>query len=178
MPGIEFTCTATIHILGLGVTHLCESDDPGRVIDHIHREGGLAVLAHPAKRAYPLDPDWIARLDGCEIWNNQDGKWLPQVRAIRVFRTLAGHAPGLLAFAGLDLHRANSFSRVANLVQSAGFTQEDILASLKAGRFTIAGRLLRLPASGEIGPVKMAFIIVGRSLLNAIRWLRDLLLGP
>ena len=170
IPGIEFTCTATIHILGIGVTSLCESEDPSVVIDYIHARGGLAVLAHPSNKDYPIEPSWVAKLDGCEIWNNRHGKWLPQMEAIRKFHDLARHAPGLKAFAGLDLHGPGGYSQVYMAVRTDALTQEAVASAFQSGNYTMGAHFVSLPACGRPGALRSLYIALFRTLLNGARW--------
>jgi predicted metal-dependent phosphoesterase TrpH len=177
IPGMEFTCTGTIHILGLGVTSACSSQDPSTVIEHIHSHGGVAVLAHPSNKAYPIDPAWVARLDGCEIWNNRQGKWLPQLHAIRKFEELHEYAPDLLAYAGLDLHGLAGYSHVAMYVDSTGLVKADVLSALRDGQFVVGNYLMKIPASGAQSNFKVMVLTIARSALNMLRRLRDVISG-
>lgn len=173
IPGIEFTCESSIHILGLGVTRLCPDTEPAAVIDHIRGQGGLSILAHPSLRPYPLKPEWFSKLDGCEIWNNRQGKWLPQLHAIRTFQGVATHAAGLLAFAGLDLHGTGGYSQVDATVEAEQFTAQAILQSLRAGRYSTGSRWLRVESNGHLGLLELSYVVIFRSTLNALRWMRD-----
>jgi hypothetical protein len=170
IPGIEFNCTGTIHILGLGVTQLCASDDPSQVIDHVHACHGLAVLAHPSNKDYPIDVAWVKKLDGCEIWNNRHGKWLPQMHAVRKFGELSRCAPGLKAFAGLDLHGPKGYSHVAMVVRANSMTRDAVFEALRAGEYTAGGRFLTIRAYGRIGFFQKLYLIAFRTLLNIARW--------
>lgn len=175
IPGIEFTCVATLHIMGLGVTAPCPSDDPAVVIDHIHAHGGVAVLAHPNIKPYPLEASWVRTLNGCELFNvSNEGKYLPQIGSLRTFARLQRWHPQLLAFAGLDLHRLSSFYRVALTVEAAEIDRVAILSSLRRGQYTITSRFFGVPSSGRLSPWYYAYVWCGRSLLNVGRWLRDI----
>ena len=73
---------------------------PGEAIAAIHSAGGLAVLAHPGKRA---DDEWIRELselglDGLEVWHPEHGP-----TEARHFRRLARRLQ-LLATGGSDWH--------------------------------------------------------------------------
>jgi hypothetical protein len=169
IPGIEFTCTATIHILGIGVTSLCGSEDPSIVIDHVHAHDGLAVLAHPSNKDYPIDPAWVAKLDGCEIWNNRHGKWLPQLHSISKFRDLARFAPALKAYAGLDLHGPGGYSHVYMAVTVRELAREEVVRAVRSGSFVNGGHLVSLPADGRPGAIRYLYVSVFRTALNAAR---------
>lgn len=170
IPGIEFNCTGTIHILGIGVTKLCASEDPTTVVDHIQSCGGLAVLAHPSNKDYPIDVAWVKKLDGCEIWNNRHGKWLPQMHAVRKFEELSRAAPGLKAFAGLDLHSPVGYSHVAMEVEADSTARDELFGALREGDYSLVGQSLRIRSDGRVGRFEWIYLIVVRSLLNFARW--------
>jgi len=79
LPGLEFECRGRMHIVGYGVDKLVASADPVEVIDHIARNGGVSVIAHPAPEHLPTIPS-LARLpDGIEVWNTKsDGPTAPR----------------------------------------------------------------------------------------------------
>jgi hypothetical protein len=176
IPGIEFTCSDNIHILGLGVISVCRHSRPSDVIDHIHYNGGVAILAHPANRNYPFDQEWVRKLDGSEIWNlSNEGKFLPQIESIKIYRKLMGTNENLKAFSGLDLHRKVSFYYISTTVYAESKTKGDVLNSLKKGAFKIESRFFRTGSGGQISPLYFFVIFIFRKLLNCVRWLRDFL---
>src|SRR6478672_7400008 len=42
VPGLEFSCTDRMHIIGYGVTALTGDAEPSAVIAHIRRSGGIS----------------------------------------------------------------------------------------------------------------------------------------
>lgn len=175
IPGIEFRCHYDIDILGFGVTQTTEHEEPGRVIDHIHEYGGVAVWAHPYKEKYVIDESWVKKLDGSEIYNTgNEGKLLPQMKTIRKFRQLSAWNPNLKAFTGLDLHRKKGFMQLSTEVFCENNNREEILAALRDGRFRSRSLVFNVDSSGKIKPYYLAFMAILRNLLNGVRWLRDL----
>jgi hypothetical protein len=174
--GIEFACHQMIHILGLGVTNPCEHDDPDKVIDHIHCHGGIAVLAHPSIKNYPINKSWVEKLDCCEIWNiGNEGKFLPQIESIKKFRELSIINPNLRACCGLDLHHKSDFYEISTIVFVENQDKQDILAALRKGDFKTESPFFSINSHAEINPLRLFCIIVFRKLLNGFRWLRDLI---
>ena len=172
LPGIEFRCHDSIDILGYGVTRTCDSDDPVTIIKHIKSHGGVAVWAHPTVKEYPIDREWIERLDGFEIWNSgNEGKLMPQIRTLKKYWRLKKWNLQLKAFCGLDLHRKSTYDAVFIEVEAGG--RNEILAALARGDYVSRGRLLRLNSMAEINPFYLMFIYGVRYLLSAVRWFRD-----
>ena len=175
IPGLEFSCRDDLHILGLGVSKTSESDDPLEVTHHIHKQGGVAVLAHPTKKEYSLDGAWIEELDGVEIWNSAyDGKFLPQAESIKTFKKLAEQNPHLKPFAGMDLHREKDYYNVALRVKENDLNQAQILKDLKKGNFTVESAFFNVKPGMQISPVSLLFVSAFRKVLNVVRRLRDL----
>src|SRR5437762_591284 len=56
------------HLIALGITDLVDFDQPVRgAIDDIHRQGGVAIAAHPVRESWPAyDAAAMERLDGAE----------------------------------------------------------------------------------------------------------------
>ena len=172
IPGIEFRCHDSIDILGYGVTRTCGSDDPGTIIEHIKNRGGVAVWAHPTVKDYPIDREWIEKLDGFEIWNSgNEGKLMPQIRTLKMYRRLKKWNPQLKAYCGLDLHRKTTYDAV--FIEVVAGNREEILAAMRRGDYRSRGRLLRLNSMARINPFCLIFIYSVRYLLSAVRWIRD-----
>ncbi|UPM42426.1 PHP domain-containing protein [Halocatena salina] len=74
IPGVEVT-TSQGHLLALGVETPPAPDDPLSVIEHVHEQGGVAILSHPFDRLreeYTTDLDAIAdAVDAVEVSNSR-----------------------------------------------------------------------------------------------------------
>ncbi len=176
IPGLEFRCRDDLHILGFGVSKIFECDDPSKVIDHIRRQGGVAILAHPTKKNYALDRVWIEKLDGAEIWNlAYDGKFLPQAESIRMHRKLAEHNPGLKPFAGMDLHQKKDYYDIVLKIEGQNLSQNQILKNLKEGDFTLESMFFKIKPGIGISRAFLLIMFAFRKALNLGRKLRDLL---
>jgi hypothetical protein len=175
IPGLEFGCRDELHILGLGVSRISESDDPLEVVRHIRQQGGVAVLAHPTKKEYSLDGAWIGELDGVEIWNSAyDGKFLPQAKSIRTFKELAQKNPHLKPFAGMDLHQEKNYYDVTLKINRNGLNRNQILKDLKEGNFTLESTFFKMKPGIRINRISLLIIFAFRKVLNLARKMRDL----
>ena len=178
IPGIEYRCVHDIDILGYGSTITCDSEDPVKVIEHIQSHGGVAVWAHPTIRNYPVDDNWIKKLDGYEIWNNgNDGKFLPQIRPLRMYQKYRDLSPNLKAFCGLDLHRKVNFRYISTIVTASTNDPAAILKALREGAFTTESRFFDVDSLASIGQFKKGWIYSARSILNVVRNVRNMLSG-
>ncbi len=173
IPGIEFRCHDNIDILGYGVTRTCDSDDPATVIDHINDHGGVAVFAHPTVRDYPIEKDWVCLLHGAEIWNLQEGKYLPQVVSMERFRLFQRWQPEIMAFCGLDFHRQKSYYPVVNVVTAESNDKNSILKALLEGDFHAESPYFNIGPDGAMNPLKRSFIYIFSSILNMVRNTRE-----
>lgn len=177
IPGLEFRCRDDLHILGLGVNKTLESDDPLKVIHHINQQRGVAVLAHPTKKNYAWDKAWVEKLDGAEIWNlAYDGKFLPQVESIRMFKKLAQHNPGLKPFAGMDLHQKKSYYHIAIRLNRENVNQSQILQDLREGNFTLESTFFNIRPGIGVSRASFLIMFISRKVLNLARKLRDVLI--
>jgi hypothetical protein len=150
VPGIE--CEATpreVHVLAYNVRRVIRSRDAGAIAREAVAAGGLAVLAHPghAGAFLHVDDDAFGALTGVEIWNGKaDGRWSPDWRVAARLRALRARHPHLVAFAGADLHRLESYAGLGLTVDVDAPTVAGLLAGLRDGRFRLTGAALSLDA--------------------------------
>ncbi len=173
IPGIEFSCRRRLHVLGLGVITPIDSDDPLVVADHIRREGGVAVVAHPVAYGADHPEDLALRVDGLEVWNITKDGWLaPGRESVRLWRRWRTLNPGLRGYAALDLHALDSPADLYLVVEAAGLTPAAVLTALRSGTLELRGRFLGL--TGDRPPPRawehtLAFLSDTYSNLRAAR---------
>ena len=151
VPGLEFGCERKMHVLGYGVTKLCATTDPQRIIEFIEQESGISVIAHPRDDAF----DWIESFDllpmGVETWNSKyDGRYAPRGRTFRLLRRLQLRRPEMRAFYGQDLHWRKQFHGLFTVADVKDPTADEILAALRRGAFHGLKAELELPSSGVL----------------------------
>jgi hypothetical protein len=175
IPGIEFRCHHDIDIMGFGVIRTCEYETPRKVIDHIKNCGGVAVWAHPSYRDYPVEKEWLEKLDGAEIWNQiHDTRYMPRDRSIRRYDELRNYDSNLMAYCGLDMHTANNFFFMSTEVKVQNNSLKEILAALKDGSFRTRSRYFNINSNGKMTPLYRSYIWVFNRLIDMAKWLRDL----
>lgn len=175
IPGIEFRCKYDIDILGLGVYQTIESDDLGIVIDHIHANSGVAIFAHPNQESYIIEKNWVSKLDGVEIFNHKEGKLLPHISTIKLCNKMQKWHPKLNIHIGLDLHHLRGFMFLSTTVQADKNDRNEILDALKTGEFTNESAFFNVGSDGQLDTFYLLYIYLFRTVLNFIRWLRDIL---
>ena len=176
IPGIEFSCTNGLHMVGLGVEHHTTETDPLRVARFIRDHGGVAIVAHPSRYDYRL-PDGIASVvDGVEIWNSgYDGRFAPNARSMACLRALRRENPSLLGFGGQDLHRVPERWAVELRIECAALRRELLLDALRAGTFEVANPYFSVDPRRDASVLVRAKFGLVRSLYTLARSLRDYL---
>jgi histidinol phosphatase-like PHP family hydrolase len=178
VPSIEYTCTDRIDIMGIGLETITNETDPKTVVEHIHKNNGLAILCHPTKLDYTFERDWVQHLDGVELWNvGYDGKFLPQRNSIQVYRRLRRWKRDMLAFFGLDLHGPSGFYDLSLWIDSEDYHPDRVVPALKAGRYICSSRFLSILSQPPLTTGSVFVISVFRTVLNIVRSLRDLVIG-
>jgi hypothetical protein len=163
IPGLELAFDRNrVHLLAFGVRRFIDSTAPAcsfrELIDRIHEEGGLAVLAHPSHNGAieRVPASDLTRLNGIEVWNVKNGnKFCPdagELRALRNIRVTTSHS---WAFGGLDLHHTTKFVRLAARVQLDQLNREAVLAGLRTGRFATVGRYTTIASDGSVGRLRL-----------------------
>jgi predicted metal-dependent phosphoesterase TrpH len=151
VPGIEYSdASNTIHVLTWGTnTVLGEALPTSELLKKVELAGGVAVLAHPDRKAAwkQFDSHWVANLLGIEVWNRKTDGWAPSRNAPPLF---AGTS--LLPFVGMDFHTRRQLFPLAMELEVQGLvTESSVLESLRSRhcRPTALGRPVEefLPSS-------------------------------
>jgi hypothetical protein len=177
IPGIEFAANNDIHILGIGVVGLIRKNDPVAVVEEIHEQGGLAILAHPKRIRWECPTDVLLAVDAAEIWNvRYDGKYLPPPEALSGFRKTQQINPRLLAVASQDFHQTASFYNVAVEMDGQSLTPEGILRNLRQGRYAIRSRFFRADSGARLSRMEALYLRLLSPQLNNMRKARSFFL--
>ena len=130
VPGIEYSDAENrVHVLVWGpVPFLGENLATSEMLEKVRAAGGLAVLAHPSRRAVwkTFDPAWADRLLGIEAWNRKYDGWAPSQTAPELLKKT-----GAVPFVGLDFHtQRQSFPLTMVLNIEGTVTEENVLKCL------------------------------------------------
>jgi hypothetical protein len=124
VPGMEYSdADNRIHILVWGpVPFLGEAQSTISVLEAVAAHGGIAVFAHARRRnAWQcVEPNWIERLWGIEIWNRKYDGFAPGQIALAM-RERSGCTP----FVGLDFHTSRQLFPLTMTLEMADPINED-----------------------------------------------------
>jgi hypothetical protein len=175
IPGVEFSLGEKLHLLGLGITRLTPGREACDVARFIRDEGGVAVVAHPARYRYVVPEELAASVSGIEVWNGgYDGRFVPDDRVLRLWQSLKARHPLLLAFGGPDLHRLTDHGQVKVSLACEAPTRDGVMRALRDGRFVVANGCFTLDARVVPGPARLAAIMAVRRLYETLRRARNL----
>ena len=142
VPGIEYSDTDnTVHILVWGsVPFLGEGIETSELLGRVRTADGVAVFAHPARRAAwkRFDPAWTALLSGIEIWNRKTDGWIPSRQGRALLRNTTA-----VPFVGLDFHDDNQWFPLVMQLDITGLPSEELVVNC------IRQRKLRATAFGS-----------------------------
>jgi hypothetical protein len=141
LVGEEVT-TNKYHIHGIGLTRRLDASLPlDQVLDEIHRQGAVAIAAHPVKRFWPSLVPARARFDGAEVmhpmaYGSRSGAWSwEQMRDYYLDARRAGQP--LTAIGSSDYHGFSILGICRTLVFARGDDERSVLDALKAGRTVV-----------------------------------------
>jgi hypothetical protein len=147
LVGEEIT-TRDYHVHGVGLTERVDASLPlDRVIDEVHRQGGIMIAAHPVKRFWPALVPARARFDAAEVmhplaFGGRGGGWRwEEMRQYYEDARTSGQK--LTAVAASDYHFGSPLGVVRTLVFARSEREEDVLAALREGKtvvFDLEGR--------------------------------------
>lgn len=124
VPGIEYADPQNVvHILVWGpVPFLGENLQTIDLLKGVQQANGIAVMAHPARRAAwkIFEPIWCDYLLGMEVWNRKADGWSPSVEAERLIR-----GTNLVPFVCLDFHAKNQMFPLSMAMHIEGAVTED-----------------------------------------------------
>ena len=135
IPGLEFICDNNLHILGLGIEKNFVGSDPEGIIDQIHANNGLAVLAHI--KIYDSIPiKKLRNLDGVEIWNSRyDGRFAPPLKHFSILKKFREENNNILGYGGIDLHNDYEFGKLSICLNLEEMSSRNVVDALKKGNF-------------------------------------------
>jgi hypothetical protein len=176
IPGIEYSSPDNaVHLLTWGLGKFLAAHRPvAETLRAVRAAGGIAVLAHPVRRAAwrLYDDDWAPDLTAIELWNRKSDGIAWGSEALELLRRT-----GLPATVGQDFHRLRQLYPLTLRID-AGHEPDDpdalearIVAALAAGHFTPEAfrRPLRTP-DGVLRPGPHAgFERLRRGLRDRIR---------
>jgi predicted metal-dependent phosphoesterase TrpH len=141
VPGIEYSdADNRVHVPVWGVDEFLGAGRPtAELLAAVRERGGVAVLAHPARRQAwrALSDATLALADGIEVWNRKYDGWAPSAEALELARRT-----GLRPYVGLDFHTARQFFPLA---LAAPGESGSVVDALRDGR--LEPTALRLPAA-------------------------------
>ena len=150
VPGLEFPVRGGFHLLGFSIRTFEPIVDPVAAVRFIRDQGGLAVLAHPAryKGVWP-DDAMLAELDGIEVWNARyDGRFVPSERVLAASEAVIKRQPHLARYCGQDLHATHSHRMVVVKAQAAD--ADELVGKLRIGEATLGAATARFAMRGPL----------------------------
>lgn len=129
IPGEEIKTNAG-HILALGIYEEIKSRDGEEVIEEIHDNGGIAVIAHPFRFSRPR----VKKIDAVEIINGRNFP-IQNKRAIIYARKLNYPVTG-----GSDGHFIWEMGRVYTIMNAENV--DDAIEEIKKGRTEVGSNMV------------------------------------
>ncbi len=167
IPGLEFALHGgNIHILGYGITRRVRFTSMEQLVDGIHAEGGIAVLAHPPAGSTNMIGPIKATLDGIEVWNGRyDGTYSPRADSFQLLRRIRTHNLKAVAYCGIDLHKIQQARKpIYAEVDVEELERNAVMNALRAGHFTLHGGSIAIPSSGDLTFIQELSIAVKQPL--------------
>jgi len=142
LPGIEYSDPENrVHVLVWGAPFLGEGLRTEALLDAVAAANGVAVFAHPSRRAAweCFTPRWADTLLGIEAWNRKYDGWAPGSAASALLETQTQ-----VPFVGLDFHSARQFFPLGMALDVNGeISERTVLECLRQRR--CAARAFGLP---------------------------------
>ncbi len=138
LAGEEILATPKYHLIAAGISRWVSFQQPAAsAIDEIHRQGGIAIAAHPLQRSWDgYDAAAIERLDGAEICHPivyGDDRAQAELEHFAARGTFA-------AIGSSDFHGLGQLGVCRTYVFARDASEEAILEAVRARRTVVYGR--------------------------------------
>jgi predicted metal-dependent phosphoesterase TrpH len=138
LPGEEILSGRQYHLIAVGIHERIDfRQRASRAIDEIHRQGGIAIAAHPVAEFWPAyDAEAMRRLDGAEICHPMvfAREWAQ--RQLEAFAARGDVA----AIGSSDAHGTGPLGACRTYVFAREATASSILDAVRARRTVVYGR--------------------------------------
>ena len=141
LTGEEIT-TRDYHVHGVGIEERIDASLPlDKVIDEVHRQGGVMIAAHPVKRFWTALVPARPKFDAAEVmhpiaFGSRDGGWRwSEMR--EYYEEARAKGQPLTAVASSDYHFFSPLGVTRTLVFAASEKESDVLDALKKGRTVV-----------------------------------------
>jgi hypothetical protein len=132
----EEVTTNRYHLLVYGIEHTVRPRrDLGAVLDDVHRQGGVAIAAHPNKRYWPALEAHADALDGSEVMHPSAFMSAGSFRHDEMVSFYQRH--GGTAVGTSDYHFLKTLGAGRTLLFVDGLDEHSLLAALRAGRTVV-----------------------------------------
>lgn len=128
------------HLLAVGISkHVTWRRSAAEAIEDIHRQGGVAIAAHPTRRYWAaFDDNVVRQLDGIEVVHANAYASNYKAEEIRSFyRRVEENGRHLTAIGASDYHWFNSFGISRTYVFAHNNDEPGILEAVRAGRTVV-----------------------------------------
>ncbi|APR75032.1 Hypothetical protein A7982_00378 [Minicystis rosea] len=141
IPGEEIT-TRRYHLHGVGLRERVDASAPlPEVLAAIHRQGGIAIAAHPVRHFWPAFQAEIDHIDAAEVMHplafgggGNDWAW-DEMRSFYENARAEGHP--LTAIGSSDYHFGSPLGVCRTLIFATDDSEAAVVDALKAGRTVV-----------------------------------------
>jgi PHP domain len=142
LVGEEVTAPG-FHVIAVGIDkHVPCRQSAAKVIEDIHRQGGVAIVAHPTKKYWAaFDNNTVGQLDGAEVLPaNAHASNHKAEEMISFYRQAEENGRHLTAIGSSDYHWFNSLGICRTYVFAHRNDEPEIVEALRAGRTVVFDR--------------------------------------
>jgi len=156
VPGIEIQTKEGFHVLGLGVEKFLHGKSLKESVNFIHRNRGIAILAHPHKYETIPRKKELVELDGIEVWNFEYDGYFPRMSNLDMLKGLRKINEGVFGYTGLDLHWQVHMRNIFIDVNTEKNERKGIVEKIRNGDFNLENRFYKINPSGDAGVIELA----------------------
>ena len=167
IPGLEIVTKEKYEVLGIGIKKCLHTTSLEKVIEFIHKNKGIAILAHPSKyKKLPTNPEIF---DGIELLNFEYNGFFPCPIALKLLKKARKKNKNTFGYFGLDIHRKIHFRNIFLEVKCEKLSEEDIIQSLKKGNFENKTSFISLSSKNNLNKLLKTFCFLGCKAFDCLK---------
>lgn len=156
IPGIEIDA---LNALFYGIAPVDDWTDNDDLARQLAAGGAMVVVSHPVKVKGDIPELTASLVEGVEVWNTRyDGKLALNLSNVWFWRSLETRLRRRLRpLCGIDFHGTSDFTTMVVQVECERLEATELLAAIRAGRYSIARAGKTVPLDAENGTLPFSY---------------------
>lgn len=173
IPGLEYRFAGLkgMHLFALGLREWIDPQTPEQFFEQTRDTAQMTVLAHPILPKYTIPQVVLDNVDAIEVWNaGYNTRYLPDPKAIEIYRSIQNRREGVFATVGLDQHDSENDRELRIELPTV---TDDPIATIRRGQFKNVGKTMKFDSRANFSKVGFSSLKLARAAFDVIERTQD-----